>query len=379
MDIVINSFGRRAKHYGAVFGAIATLVVATIVPAFASAAELTTRSVALSSAAQSAQNVTYEVKFTAVGAAASFKVLFCSNSPLANDTCTAPTGMSASSAATSTSGYTMGAKTANSFIVASSISASGSVDDTVTGITNPSAAGPVYARIQTYSSADASSGPVDYGSAAISIVQNVNVSASVQETMTFCVSGTNNLTDDTSCASATAPNVKLGQTVGSTVALGTTVSTGNVYTHISTNARTGAIINLKSNATGCGGLLLAGNTSDCNIKPATATSGAAGTPTDGVDDGTATFGVKTSAATFASGGSGTFTQSANYNTTGYRMNYVSGEATGVTSVYGDPFLNTGAAPINNGNMALTFGASASNLTPAGNYSADLSLIATGTF
>lgn len=52
---------------------------------------------------------------------------------------------------------------------------------------------------------------------------------------------------------------------------------------------------------------------------------------------------------------------------------------GVTSPFGDRFLETAEAPANNKNMALTFGVAASNNTPAGNYSADLSLIAVGTF
>jgi hypothetical protein len=61
------------------------------------------------------------------------------------------------------------------------------------------------------------------------------------------------------------------------------------------------------------------------------------------------------------------------------MGYVSGDATGVTSTYGDPILDTAGAPVNNMGMPLTFGASAANDTAAGLYSADLSLIATGKF
>jgi hypothetical protein len=61
------------------------------------------------------------------------------------------------------------------------------------------------------------------------------------------------------------------------------------------------------------------------------------------------------------------------------MNYVSGDATGVTSTYGDPILNTAGAPANNQNMPLTFAASINNNTPAGDYSATLGLIASGTY
>lgn len=63
------------------------------------------------------------------------------------------------------------------------------------------------------------------------------------------------------------------------------------------------------------------------------------------------------------------------------MNFTTGAnpASGVTSTYGDQFLTTSGAPALNKNMTLTFGASAANNTPAGSYSADLSLIATGKF
>jgi hypothetical protein len=60
------------------------------------------------------------------------------------------------------------------------------------------------------------------------------------------------------------------------------------------------------------------------------------------------------------------------------MNFVDG-TTGVTSTYGDSLLDTANLPVNNKNVQITFGASVSNLTPAGLYSADLSLIATGKF
>ena len=61
------------------------------------------------------------------------------------------------------------------------------------------------------------------------------------------------------------------------------------------------------------------------------------------------------------------------------MNAATDNSTGVTSTYGSPFLNTAGAKANNMNMQLTFGASTNASVPAGNYSADLSLIATGTF
>lgn len=68
-----------------------------------------------------------------------------------------------------------------------------------------------------------------------------------------------------------------------------------------------------------------------------------------------------------------------YSTTDYFMDWVLGDGTGVTSPYGDPIYNTNDAPVNVGKTNLTFGANISNVTPAGNYSASMSLIATGKF
>jgi Na+-transporting NADH:ubiquinone oxidoreductase subunit NqrF len=68
-----------------------------------------------------------------------------------------------------------------------------------------------------------------------------------------------------------------------------------------------------------------------------------------------------------------------YNSSTYLMNFTSGDSAGVTGPYGDDFLDTNSAPINNMNMDLTFGASISSNTPAGLYTTSLSLIATGKF
>ena len=99
--------------------------------------------------------------------------------------------------------------------------------------------------------------------------------------------------------------------------------------------------------------------------------------TTDVTAGNALFGVKTGAAV-ADTGNGSLAIGANYSSSAYKMNYVSGDTTGVTGVYGDEIYST-PGYANSLNMPLTFGASVSPKTPAGTYSADLSLIATGTF
>ncbi len=216
---------------------------------------------------------------------------------------------------------------------------------------------------------------------ALATTNAIGVSASVLESMTFCASGTTTaVSTDANCVNTgstlTTPNLVLGVTNGGVTALqSNTLSTGTVYTQISTNASHGAVVNLKSNATDCGGLLLAGDSSHCYISPA---------PAPGFAAGTADFGVKTGTAvgtTSDSNASGTYeiAGGSSYNASNYFMNFVTGNGTGVTSPYGDPILDTGGGTVNDENMPLTFGASISNNTPAGNYAATLNLIATGTF
>jgi len=199
----------------------------------------------------------------------------------------------------------------------------------------------------------------------------------VLETLTFCVAGAEIEAD---CTNITVdPVLELGETVGDTVALSPgVVSEGSIYTQISTNAAGGVVVRLKSNATDCGGLLRAGAVAGtCDISPALNTD-----ITPANDE--AKFGVKTATATATTGvtnASGTLAPASGsfYNNTTYALNYINGDATGITSTFGDPFLDTNDEPANNQNMQLTFGATVNNNTPAGIYSADLSLIAVGKF
>lgn len=360
---------------------IVALLCAVTAPALTLAAQLTERSIALTSASVDATDVTYDIHFTAAGAADAFVIDFCSNTPLIGETCDAPDDFDASGATSATVGFTdVSALDANTVVVTGTIAAEDEVVVALDGVDNPSVAGPVYARIVTYDTdthADAydsenlGTGNVDEGSIAVSITPTIGVSGSVLESMTFCVSAAAITTD---CGTTTPPVLKLGETVGDVVALvSSEVSDGSIYTQMSTNAVSGAVVRLKSNTTGCGGLRRAGAPTACNITPALNT---------GISAGEAKFGVKTAATTnTGSNPIGTLqpVSGSGYNNSTYALNYVAGNATGVTSEFGDPFLDTNNAPANNKNMQLTFGASVSSSTPAGQYSADINLIATGKF
>jgi len=364
--------------------------IPSLLPALASAAQLQDRSITLSTSTVSATNVTYEVKFTAQADAAAYIIDFCNDSPVPGQTCTAPGGFSTASVGTSTGGATVSSFATSTVKVVQDITASEDVDLVLTGITNPNyvtdatANHGFYARIVTYDTSnhadnytdtDSGTGAVDDGGVAMAITNEIGVTAAVRETMTFCVAGAD-ITANCANASSHAPNLVLGESVGNAKALSpTAISTGSVYTQLTTNAASGAVVNLKSNATSCGGLLRLGAPGACDIGPAT---------TGGFSAGEAKFGVKTSSAYATSGVTDTTgtlepVNASGYNGTTYFMGYVAGNGSGVTSTYGDPFLDSNDAPINNQNMQLTFGASASNNTPAGTYSANLSMIATGKY
>lgn len=361
------------------------LLLAIAIPALVSAAQVTERSIALSSSSAEAEDVTYAVEFTAVTAGANaFVIDFCSNSPLLGQSCTAPTGLDVSAATVASGGATIDDDTTANKIVAAKASISGAQEIVFENIDNPTNPGTFYARIVTFATLNAAetyaSGTpgttIDNGGVALAITPTIGVSGAVLESLTFCVSKN---TIAVNCSGITlpgdAPTVKLGNTVGDiTVLQPNTLHTGSIYTQLSTNAAHGAVVSLKSDAVGCGGLLRAGAPAECDIAPALGTD---------VDDdaNTGKFGVRVANATdIGDAGDyfGALNRTAFYDASAYRMNFVDANE-GVTSTYGDPILTTAGAPAANKQVQLTFGVAANHQTPAGMYSADLSLIATGTF
>jgi len=287
--------------------------------------------------------------------------------------------MDTASVSTTDGTTTVTSLAANTVKVVKTISA-GTVTINLDNIKNPTSTGTFYGRILSYTDGTGAGAYVpatpgthiDDGGVALSIVDTIGVSAAVLESMTFCVSGTTAIGENCS-TNVTAPSLTLGENTGGVKALSVSaVSTGVVSTQISTNASSGAVIRMKSSATDCGGLLRSGGGSACNIGPATA----------GITAGNALFGVKTGTAyatTGAAAPTGALEAINSYNATTYLMNYTTGNTAGVTSPYGDDLMDTTGAPINNQNMDLTFGASIGSNTPAGLYTADLSLIAAGKF
>lgn len=381
----MNSFkvalDRRAAYVVALFA----IVFASIVPALVSAAQITERSIALSNSSAGTNGVTYQVNFTSVGAAGAAVVEFCSNSPVIGVACTAPGNSFTAAGASVDSGFTA-TGSVNKVILVGAIDATDQVSIPIEGINNPTVAGTIYARILTYAAEAGATGytstdpngagdidPIDTGSVAISITPTVGVQGAVMESLSFCIAK-EEITKNCDLTGNTAPTLALGEQVGDSYALQPgTISSGSIFAQLTTNAVGGAIVNLKS-AVDCGGLKRFG-AATCDIAPAL---------TNGLDTSSARFGLRTAAATDAvnttgTEATGTLLPIGNYNNATYALNYLANNTSGVTSTYGDPLFSSNDAPVNNKNMELTFGASVTNETPAGLYSADLSLIATGKF
>ncbi len=391
---IMTSLKNANRRVGSLF-AVAALVLATItpglVPAFASAAQLTERSVALSNSSAAMENVEYEIQFDTESAGSTGAVVldFCENSPLIGSTCDAPAGFDAS-AATASGGFTVSqldpTPADNTIVVAGTFASPTTIP--LEGITNPDDAGTLYVRMVTYdtesnadgyTSTNLGTGNIDEGGAAVSITDTVGVSGAVLESMTFCVAG--NVINQDNCTTSldggvlAPPTLKLGEDNGGVVALASNAfSTGSIYSQLSTNAAGGAVVSLKS-GNDCGGLKRL-TAADCDIVAANTANGNAvqGQPRLGVTvNPTGDTGGAFGTLAIAGGGSPF------YSISDFKLNYTAGGASGVTSPFGDPILNTANGPASNKNATITFGASVNNQTPAGLYANDYSLIATGKY
>ena len=377
----------------------------------------------------SGANVSYKVTFTVGGAAgdqaSSMVIDFCSQDPIVNDTCTGPTGMNASAAvlnATATSGTVQ--TTTDNWAVTASTSQIKLADDGVsghdiqpgatesfqlTGITNPSVVGTYYARMYTFTSAtwgtynaadsvNPHTGPgnyVDYGGIALSTTATIQITARVQEALTFCVSGANpntwagtgpqpNVDCVDSQVAANPPAIILGHGTPTKVLDASQTDSADVWDQLSTNATHGAIVNMRNSNTTCGGLSADGGAT-CAIP---AVNGGAGTGAVTMATGTAAFGLHVAPFAVTTPNAtqvGALDPTTEYNNGAntYGMDTAT-SGNNVDSTYGSTIANahttgTTPGPVFEADDDLTFNAGASLTTPAGIYTANMNLIATGTF
>lgn len=383
MSNVQQIIKRNAYAFAAGLFLLAAAVPSIVLPRLASAAQVQSRSIQLSTAAPS-QSAIYNIKFNVASNYTMRGIIvdFCdgpAGSPIiGSSNCTLPGGnmvvgttidsMTANSvdvasgwsAATLNSGRTLSLTNATGTAVTSGHT----IDIAVGGFTNTSATGTFYARILTYNT-DSISGYTetntltyqDSGGVALSINPNIGVTATVQETLMFCVRG-DEPTSQCGGGSPQAPNVVLG--TGNPRVLSTnTVDTAPVYFQLSTNAASGAIVRLK------GDTLKSGSNS---IPAIGAVSSALGSP------GNEGFGFRVGDPAPLGTAEGAVAAVAPYEN-GSQWAFDSAET---TSTYGD-IIASSTGPVYDINKLIEVAARAKGSTPAGVYTTSLSVVAVGTY
>lgn len=177
--------------------------------------QLSERSLSVSSAVPLA-SVSDDFKFNLASTTTlgSIKFLYCSNSPLLNDSCSAPAGLNLSNASLSYQSGNQGFSTAptitsNSIIISRVPAPALSVKSEYifTNVINPSTANQtVYVRITTYASSDASGSYSDNGSVAFALTSPFEVGAYVAPFLNLCA----DVTVASNCAYESGENINLG-------------------------------------------------------------------------------------------------------------------------------------------------------------------------
>jgi hypothetical protein len=123
----------------------------------------------------------------------SIDIQFCANDPLIGDPCTVPGGFDAGATVlasqTGPTGFSIsGASTVNDIILTrpTSFAPASAASYEFTGITNPSAPGSYYVRVQTFPNSLAIGTASDYGGIAIAFLNQVAISAEVPPFLMFC-------------------------------------------------------------------------------------------------------------------------------------------------------------------------------------------------
>jgi hypothetical protein len=363
------------KKFAAKAGIVAmALTMFASGPAFAAAGVLGSRSATLNNSKGGATNVTATFLVTP-GSAATVKGVKFSlcTSPLLSVSCTSPAGATLAAATAGSQlknggaiGFPYAAPTYTSttdvcFTNATGNAFNGSTDTftfPLQVITLPTAINSqFYFREQTWSSADCTTTAVDFGGFAESTSQQLAVTASVQEDLTFCVG----VTITTACTTVGSGAVPLTPNVMSSGA----ISTATAKMSASTNATSGFIIQYL-------GSTFTDTTADSIALAATGGSAV-------VAPGNEQFGfnlVANSAGNFGAvganftGGSGNITIAAGYNTNN-TIAYSTSQATSQVASASGPTVMT--------NFTMSYAANVSALTKPGSYTATQTFIATGTF
>jgi len=173
--------------------------------------------------------------------------------------CVPPTGMSASAATfgnetgSAVTGFSMGTKTANSFILTrttASVAPNSIVKVQANGITNPTPTNyTFFVRITTYTAIDGATGLVDSGSVAASTATQITVTGVMPEALTFCTGATVAKTLGVpDCTTATAGAITFNQLFSPS-----DTATATSQMAASTNAASGYVITVNGTTLTSGG------------------------------------------------------------------------------------------------------------------------------
>ncbi len=369
----VRHYFQRTMHI-AMSGVLLVAALSVIHPGTANAyAPLSNRSILLSSTANGATNVAYQVGFTLATnnqTIGSVVVEVCGNSPILGDSCTVPTGFNSNYATLSLNSVTgnitgLSIDTTNSTsnrivlkrtagTVANSAVTFTLGNGTTNGLTNPANNNlTFYARIMTFTNTTGNDGgnetanATDAGGIAMSTANQLNVTAKVQETLTFCV-----YTGINCAAGGTA--VTLGDANGVLASTTTTYSSTAFY-DVASNAFSGVSVRIKGDTLKSGSFSIDPQGSTCT--------------NDSTTSSVEQFGIRMSAL-----GAGQ-TATAPYDCVPGKHSF---DITNVNTVYGQEIGRTsGATDVSASTIELA--AKSAGTTEAGVYTTTLTLIATATY
>ncbi len=326
----------------------------------ADAAQITSRSVTLSSSVADASGITYTLAAAALPttgtAVKSAEIKFCTS--LIDSCASTPSGFSSTSSSLAlqpnglgaASGWTVNTSTGGSLRIvnaSNSTSPSGAVSIVWNGVHNPTATNVTfYGIITTYSNADWT-GALDTGSVALSTSTQISVALTVNETLTFC---TGTSITGQNCGTVSGSQVNLGNGSTTATAAGTSVFAA------STNGTTGYSVSVS------------GNTLQSLGNSITAMSGGGASVMNSKQFGINLAGANTTPTVGAAkSGSGIGAAETNYGTND-NFRFVSGDT--IASASGATNANT---------FTVSYIANIDGSTPAGIYNTVLTYTATANF
>lgn len=331
-------------------------------PATVSAAQITGRKTTMSNSAGAASSVNYTFDSSALPTTTAVRSVALQACTTASGACSTPSGFSSASSTLlaqptglgSASGWSVSTAVAGSLRITHASNAtvsSGVVNIQWGAVANPTAQNTsFFLRATTYSDA-AWTTALDTGTMALSTAQAISVTASVDESLTFC-SGTSGVTSS-SCSGATGTTVALGTLTSSATASGVS------QLGVGTNGVSGYAITVNGTTLTC--TACAGTPTISALAAQTAST--TGTEQFGInlrDNATPNVGIDPD-------GSGTATPTANYNTVD-QFRFVTTDSI-ASKGSSDQFRRFHVSYIANIDTA----------TEAGSYTTTVTYIATATF